>query len=120
MLTSQSRCLGLVVVSWVRGRFLSTRRDCGLTGYLPDDEGAKESVAEDEESSDPFCVFWVGEHVVDKALGCQCHGECARWLTGECLRWPEFRLLGSVFNCAQVMNTCNTFDLSISLIFVCF
>lgn len=35
----------------------------GLTGDLPDYQGAEDCVAQDEEGSDPLRVPWIGQHV---------------------------------------------------------
>ncbi len=62
-----------------------TRQERGLTGDLPDDEGAEERIAQDEERGYPLRVPWLGQHVLDE----RCPGHCSAKLDLGMSRWPE-------------------------------
>lgn len=69
MLTSRSQCLVGGVISWLYFAMDATA-ERGLTGDLPDDEGAEDCIAENKEWRYPSCVSLVGENVVSEAFSC--------------------------------------------------
>ena len=52
----------------------------GLTGDLPDDEGAEERIAQDEKRRYPLRVPWLGQHVLDERYP----GHCGAVVDLEC------------------------------------